>query len=204
MIQLPHGIKGIIFDCDGTLIDNMHLHLLSWQKAFRDKGCEFTKEFLDNSSGMTLDETVALYNEINGTSLDPSEIVELKDLAFAELVKDAKPVEEICSIVTNNFEKLPMAVVSGSRRPQVDHSLEITQLIDLFDVVLTADDPFPGKPDSALFLEAAKRLGVEPEKCLVFEDGLSGIIGAKKAGMQIIDVNEIVEKQRKKYSELGL
>jgi HAD superfamily hydrolase (TIGR01509 family) len=83
---------------------------------------------------------------------------------------------------------LPLAVVSGSNRPNVELALRAAGLAALFAVVLTSDDGLPPKPDPGLFLEAARRLGVEPGACQVFEDADSGLEAARRAGMLATDV----------------
>ena len=196
MLSLPESTKAIIFDCDGTIIDNMPLHLLSWQQAFKHFGEEFTAEFLNKSCGMPLIETVELYNSLYGVSLDPVAVAELKDMTFIESMKDAAPIKEVCDLANKFYGKVPMAIVSGSRRKWVELSLKHTKLDSIFDIILTADDPFKGKPAPDLFLEAARLVEVEPKDCVVLEDGESGMIGARVAGMMVIDVNPVVAKQR--------
>lgn len=196
MIEIPKEIEAIIFDCDGTIIDNMPLHLLSWQQAFEHFGESFTAEFLDKSSGMPLVETVEAFNKEFSCSLDPDAVAALKDERFEMLMHDAKPIREVCDLAIKYNGKLPMAVVSGSRRIWVNHSLKSTDMDKIFDVILTADDPFKGKPAPDLFLEAARILNVNPARCIVLEDGESGMIGARAAGMAVIDVCPIVDTQR--------
>ena len=77
-----------------------------------------------------------------------------------------------------------MAVASGGTRPLVERTLELIGVRELFDAVVVADDVPRGKPHPDIFLHAAKLLGVEPESCLVFEDGQPGIVAAERAGMK--------------------
>jgi len=83
---------------------------------------------------------------------------------------------------------LPMAVASGGVRRLVMRQLEQLQILDWFDTVVTAEDTERHKPDPDVFLEAARRLGVAPEKCRVYEDGAPGIEAAHRAGMECIDI----------------
>ena len=80
----------------------------------------------------------------------------------------------------------PCAVASGGPRDVVNHSLRLAGLGGYFRAIVTADDVVHGKPSPDMFLLAAERLGVEPEHCLVFEDGNSGMEAAKAAGMQAV------------------
>jgi len=85
-----------------------------------------------------------------------------------------------------------MAVVSGSNRANVERALRAAGLRELFPVVLTADDGLPPKPEPDLFLEAARRLGVEPPDCQVFEDADAGLEAARRAGMRATDVRPVL------------
>jgi HAD superfamily hydrolase (TIGR01509 family) len=81
-----------------------------------------------------------------------------------------------------------MAVASGGTRKNVTLELEAIQLKDFFEVILSADDDIRPKPAPDIFLEAARRLGVEPRYCQVFEDGDLGLEAAKAADMLPTDV----------------
>ncbi len=85
-----------------------------------------------------------------------------------------------------------MAIASGGTRENIDLQLDAIGIKDYFSVILTADDGLPPKPAPGIFLESARRMNVAPEFCLVFEDGDFGIEGAKKAGMAVFDVREIL------------
>jgi len=197
VIHVPENCEAIIFDCDGTLVDNMPLHLQSWQKAFAEYEAEFTPQFLVENSGRPLIETVETFNSQFGTELDPKTVAELKAQYFEELMHGADPIELVCELAREYHGKLPMSVVSGSDRHDVDIAISIAGLNGIFVAILTADDPIEPKPAPDLFLEAAKVMGVSPEKCVVFEDGDSGIQAATAAGMVVIDVNPVVDLQRK-------
>jgi HAD superfamily hydrolase (TIGR01509 family) len=81
-----------------------------------------------------------------------------------------------------------MAVASGSRKEDVHFQLDRLQIRDFFNVILTADDNIKPKPAPDIFLEAAKRMNVQPELCQVFEDGDLGLKAAKNAGMLATDI----------------
>ena len=85
-----------------------------------------------------------------------------------------------------------MAIVSGGTRSNVTAELKAIGLLHYFKIILTADDPIAPKPAPDIFYEAATRLKVPPEHCLVFEDGELGIQAAVAAGMKTIDVNQLL------------
>lgn len=82
-------------------------------------------------------------------------------------------------------------MVSGSIRSVVYAELEFIKLFKLFDIIITADDPLAPKPDPEIFLAAASKLKVDPQLCMVFEDGDPGLKAASKAGMKIFDVRTL-------------
>ena len=82
-----------------------------------------------------------------------------------------------------------MSVASGGARPLVERTLELIGVKELFPVVVVAADVPRGKPEPDIFLLAAKRMGVAPEACLVFEDGEPGLVAARRAGMKTVFVD---------------
>ena len=99
-----------------------------------------------------------------------------------------RPIGPVVDIVRKYQGKLPMSVASGGRAGNVIPTLKAIGLEGVFPVVLTANDPVKPKPNPDLFLEAARRMGVEPRFCQVFEDGKPGIIAAHAAGMMVTNV----------------
>ena len=190
-ISIDKNIKALIFDCDGTLVDSMSLHMKAWEKAFIFFNAKYDFEFLNSAKGMKETEIIEWYNEKFGTSINLQEIVSKKHDFFTENIDKVQPLEPIVNIAKEYFGKLPLAVVSGSVESIVHRELEIVGIKNLFNTILTANDPFKPKPDPDIFYEAAKRLNVNPEHCLVFEDGDPGLEAAIRAGMKTVDVREI-------------
>jgi HAD superfamily hydrolase (TIGR01509 family) len=85
-----------------------------------------------------------------------------------------------------------MAVASGGTRDNVLLTLDVLGLADFFEAIITADDPVKPKPDPDIFLEAARRMQVEPIHCQVFEDGDAGLKAARMAGMVATDIRPFV------------
>jgi HAD superfamily hydrolase (TIGR01509 family) len=192
MISIWKQSKALIFDCDGTLADTMPLHLDSWARAFAENDEPYRPQFLDSLKGMNEVKIIQLYNQEFNRDLDPQQLVETKHHYFREKAHLIQPIDPIVMIARKYADKLSLAVVSGGLRENVLSTLSGLDLVDLFDVILTADDNLPPKPAPDLFLEAARRLEVEPEYCQVFEDGDLGLEAARKAGMRVVDVREIL------------
>lgn len=186
--EVPTWVRGLIFDCDGTLVDTLPLHYIAWEETFAALGLVCPLEFLIQHNGKPTDQIVGLYNTKFGQNIDVEQFTADKERQTFLLLEQTQPLEPIAMLAREYQGRLPMAVVSGSNRPNVERALQAAGLRDLFPVVLTADDGFLPKPAPDLFLEAARRLAVEPDLCQVFEDADSGLEAARCAGMLATDV----------------
>ncbi|PIE83531.1 MAG: hypothetical protein CSA09_01385 [Candidatus Contendobacter odensis] len=189
---VPDGIQGLIFDCDGTLADTLPLHYAAWQEAFAAVNQQCPVEFLLEHNGKPTDLIVDLYNKKFGTTIDTQQLtIDKERRTYAQLHR-AQPIEAVIVLVRRYHGRLPMAVVSGSNRDNVERTLHAIGVFDLFTTILTADDGLPPKPAPDLFLEAAQRLGVKPQYCQVFEDADAGLEAARCAGMLPTDVRPAI------------
>jgi HAD superfamily hydrolase (TIGR01509 family) len=112
----------------------------------------------------------------------------VKEGYFVDLIPEVLPIEPVVALVRQFHGTAPMAVASGGHREIVIKTLDALGLTEFFETVVGMEDVERGKPAPDPFLEAARRLGVEPEACLVFEDSPTGIDAAKAAGMQYVFV----------------
>ena len=188
MFTIPDDVRGLIFDCDGTLADTMPLHQVAWERAMADLGGRFTPEEGLEMAGVPTRRIFEILNQRHGFTIDPDRGNDLKEAYYATLVERARPIAEVVAVVEQYRGHLPMAVASGGERRVVMSTLSRIGLLDAFDTLVTADDIEQGKPAPDIFLEAARRLGVPPVSCIVFEDGDPGIEGARRARMRWIDV----------------
>lgn len=188
---LPHSAKAFLFDCDGTLIDTMTLHFESWEQVLREHGATRSMDFgaFLELGGMSGYEVADCLCGMTGASTDDVEgMVQRKRALFHEAVERCKAIPPVADFARHISRTHPVAVVSGGHRSAVLRSLEVTGLNELFEVIVTPDMVARGKPAPDMFLLAAERLGVSPEDCIVFEDGLPGIEAARAAGMRVIIV----------------
>ena len=195
MLRVPDRIRGLIFDCDGTLVDSLPLHYAAWEEAFAELGLACPLDFLLRHNGKPTDRIVALYNAEFGGAVAVEQFTEDKERRTYARLDQTPPMEPVAALARRYHGYLPMAVVSGSNRANVERALRAAGLWALFPVVLTADDGLPPKPAPDLFLEAARRLGVEPCDCQVFEDADSGLEAARCAGMLATDVRPFIGKR---------
>jgi beta-phosphoglucomutase-like phosphatase (HAD superfamily) len=187
-------LAALIFDCDGTLADSMPLHYRAWADTFREHGINFAEHRFYELAGTPTDRVAAIVAAESGVKLDPVAVARQKDEAFLRRVEEVQPFEPVVSVARDARGILPMAVASGSSRQLVERELELLGILDWFSVILCAEDvPIP-KPAPDVFLTAAARLGVEPYRCIVYEDSDLGIQAAKAAGMQFVDARQLRPK----------
>jgi len=187
-IEVAAHVRGLVFDCDGTLVDSMPLHMEAWEHALRRHGGTFDLEFLMAKAGMSEEGIVALHNAHYGQDLDAGRVVAAKHAHFRRHLRALAPIPAVAEVAHRHAGVLPMAVVSGSTREIVLRELEAVGLAGLFHALVTADDPYAPKPAPDGFLAAARLLAVPPALCQAFEDGELGLRAATAAGMLATDV----------------
>jgi beta-phosphoglucomutase family hydrolase len=186
-LKLPTGdFAAYIFDCDGTLADTMPLHYQAWCAALREYQAEFPEALFYELGGMTTEKVIELLNERHGHNIPVREACERKEALFHALIPQVTPIEPVVDLVHQFYGKYLLAVASGGMRDIVTRTLAGLGLLEKFQAVVTAEDYRHGKPAPDPFLEAARQLGVVPERCLVFEDTSTGIASAQAAGMQYV------------------
>jgi HAD superfamily hydrolase (TIGR01509 family) len=188
-LEIPPGeFAGYIFDCDGTLADSMPLHYNAWCAALKEHQTEFSEALFYELGGVPTQRIVEILNERHGTSLPPAETARTKEAHYLNMIAGLEPIVPVVEFARQFAGKVPIAVASGGHRAIVEKTLGALGILELFDTLVCAEDYTRGKPFPDPFLEAARRLGVAPEKCLVFEDTTTGIEAAKAAGMQWVKV----------------
>jgi beta-phosphoglucomutase-like phosphatase (HAD superfamily) len=185
-------IEALIFDCDGTLTDSMRAHYVAWRDVLAAHNMDLNEQRFYTYSGTPSRRVIPMLAEEQGITLDFERVNRAKEEEFLSSLHLLTPIEPVVQIARDNFGKLRMAVASGGVRDVVHQQLVQINVADLFETVVTAEDTERHKPDPDVFLEAARRLGVEPQACRVYEDGDPGIEAARRAGMECVDVRLMV------------
>ena len=189
-IQLPEGdFEAYIFDCDGTLADTMPLHYKAWLAVLKEHECDFPEAFFYELGGVPTERIVEILNERHGHSMPVEETAAIKDRMFIEMIPQTLPIEPVVELVHQFHGVKPLAVASGGTREIVKKTLDALGISGKFQAIVTVEDYRNGKPAPDPFLEAARQLGVAPEKCLVFEDTSAGIAAARAANMHWVLVD---------------
>ena len=192
-LVIPAGdFAGYLFDLDGTLVDTMPLHYAAWREALRRGGLgrELKEDYFYSLGGVPTRLVAQRIGEHYGVKLDAEKVEHVKEGLYLEWLRDAKLITPVVAFARRVAKTHPVAVVTGGMPNVARSALQLTGLDALFHIVVTpADVPSGrGKPAPDMFLIAARRMGVAPERCLVFEDAEPGIAGARAAGMQVVFV----------------
>ncbi len=195
MIEIPEQAKALIFDLDGTVANTMQNHFTAWRKAVLPYGIDFTAELFKELTGMPRYATIEKLNEQFGTKMNPLEVGNTKACHYKKNAHLTKEISVVTDVVRKYYNTLPMSIGTGSTGEGAKRSLEVTGMQKYFDIVITADDISNPKPHPETFLKCAELMGIKPEHCVVFEDGILGMQAAEKGGMMVIDVNDYFQME---------
>jgi beta-phosphoglucomutase-like phosphatase (HAD superfamily) len=187
--DIKPGIKGLIFDLDGTLADTMPYHYKGWRMACQKFGADIDTAFLrkhTGTPGWIIADEIIKRCKLNGVTVE--QIMAEKIIEFYKQQHLVKPIKPVFDIVKKYHGILPMAVGTGGHREAVERTLEVTGLRMYFDIIITANDVENFKPHPETFLKCAALMKIDPEFIEVFEDGDLGIEAALTAGMTATDV----------------
>lgn len=187
-------VEAVIFDMDGLLIDSEAIYLQGMMGAARALGREMSVEFCHSMVGVPGDECNVMIEGLYGEGFDIKEFrVHLSAhvrQAMAERVPIKPGVIELLDFLVER--DLPRAVASSARRATIEHHLGRAGLLPRFTTYAGRDDVVKAKPAPDIYLEAARRLGVRPERCVAFEDSSIGLTAAHAAGMMAFIVPDIL------------
>lgn len=181
---------GFIFDMDGTLVDNMRFHMRAWTTMLAENGIENNgQDFLVETAGKTNREIIPIFFE----NVSDEELVkfgnrkeELYREFFQPELKAIAGVEEF--LKESKKLGIKMAVATAAPIGNMKFILDGLDLRKYFHAITTAADVQHGKPHPESFLVSAKKLGVESDNCLVFEDAILGFEAAHRAGMRSVGI----------------
>jgi HAD superfamily hydrolase (TIGR01509 family) len=191
--QLSAGdYDAFLYDCDGTLADTMPWHKKAYVTVAADAGVHIDGNIIDELAGLPVINVIQEINKRYQSNFDPVAFADEKEALFFDQYIDAiQPIDFVAAHMRAHHGSIKMAVVSGGVRSSVQKTLQVVGLDTLTNVLVCAGETERGKPYPDPFLKAAELLGVAPQRCLVFEDGASGVQAAIAAGMQWIRVDQL-------------
>lgn len=188
-------IRGFLFDLDGVLVDTAQYHFLAWQRMAAELGIHFGEAENEQLKGVSRAESLNRILAWGGKSLSDAEKqhwMTLKNEWYLELVR-GMPADDYLP-GAHEFLRASRAagikVALGSASKNAPLILERLGWIPLFDALVDGNVVTASKPDPEVFLEGARRLGLKPEECVVFEDSEAGVEAARRGGMKVVGIGQ--------------
>ena len=195
-------LRAVIFDFNGVILNDEPYHFRSMRDAVAELGIHVTQEeyyaeYLPMDDANCL-EAICRNHSVKITPEQRARILKRKPQLYGALLKDGLPfVPGIDDFVRSAAQRYPIALASGARREEIENALDAKGLLDCFRVILGAEDFTIGKPAPQSYLQALEKLNrvidglfspVRPHECLVIEDSIGGVQGARAAGMACLAV----------------
>jgi|LFRM01.1.fsa_nt_gb HAD superfamily hydrolase (TIGR01509 family) len=196
MIEMT-GIKGIIFDFDGTLVDSLGMWKDLDSIYLMEKGFPAPEDLRRAIEGLSFNETASYFKKRFSLKESVEKIVDDWH-EHIETVYPFLPFKEGAQNFVRRLEEkgYKLALATSNSRRLVSMVLEEQNFENVFPIIVTSDDVGRGKPCPDVFLETAKRMELSPANCLVFEDTYNGVLGAKRAGMKTLAIFDFHNKER--------
>jgi HAD superfamily hydrolase (TIGR01509 family) len=193
MTDPPSRVAAVIFDCDGTLVDSEPLAREAWERMLAEHGYTASDAEMQGLIGLSYPRVHAHFAERVGGMPDAEAFwPAFSGVLFALIDARLEPFEDAADTLRAlRARGIAVAVASSSARERLDHTLRRARLDGAFDVSVAGDEVARGKPAPDMFLEAARRLGVEPARCAVVEDSPPGVAAGLAAGMLTVAVARV-------------
>lgn len=188
-------IKACIFDLDGVLVDTAKYHFLAWKRMAKEIGFDLTESVNEKLKGVSRMRSLEIILELAGVSLSESEkqkIADRKNSWFMEYIENMKAEELFPGVkpVLTQLRKDGIKVALASSSKNAERVITILGIQDDFHAIVDGTMIAHTKPDPEIFLLAAKKLNVQPNECIVFEDAESGVEAALRAGMKCVGIGK--------------
>jgi HAD superfamily hydrolase (TIGR01509 family) len=181
--------SAVVFDLDGVLIDSEQVWDDVREQLAHERGGRWHERAQADMMGMSSPEWSRYMHDVIGLAESPREIsdevVRRMEARYSEELPLLDGAVEVVRRLAGSFR---LGLASSSNRPLIDAVLETTGLASLFDATVSSEEVARGKPAPDVFVEAARRLGVEPASCVAIEDSANGIRAAHAAGMRVIAI----------------
>src|SRR6516162_9717363 len=184
--------RAVLWDMDGTLIDSQRFHWISWRDTMANEGIAITRGQFLSSFGQRDDSIIPAWLGPGAPPERVERIANAKEELYRQLIRKngISPLPGVARWLRRlQGEGWLQAIASAAPRANIDAVLEALSATHIFQGIVSAEDVHRGKPDPEVYLIAASRVGVTPERCIVVEDAVAGVEGARRAGMRSIGVS---------------
>jgi HAD superfamily hydrolase (TIGR01509 family) len=182
-------IEAVVFDLDGVLVDSEEIWDRAREQLARERGGRWHDQAQRDMMGMSSTEWSRYMHDVIGLEEPPEEINREVVRRLTELYRQELPViPGAKQAVERLAAQWPLGLASSSNRELIDLVLELLGVRQLFQATVSSEEVARGKPAPDVYLEAARRLGVDPAHTAAVEDSRNGILAAKAAGMRVIAI----------------
>lgn len=194
-----NNIEAVIFDLDGTLIDSMNIWAKIDEEYLGNFGLTVPEKLQEEITHLTLTETALYFKEnFNIENMIEDIISTWHDMAFYHYSNTIKLKDGVIPYLKSLKDmNIKIALATSNSVPLLEATLKNNGIYDYFDAITTTEEVKKSKDNPDIYLLSAKKLNVSPERCLVFEDIVQAVNGAKLAGMKVYSVYDESSKSQK-------
>ena len=197
-------MRALLFDFDGVLIKSMEIHYQAWCRALKEYGMEMKGPeelfMLEGQGAKTVADQLT-----QKLGLSPEEVLDIVDKkhAYYQEMKSIEIYPWLLDVLRwARDQGLRMGVVTGGNRARVTSTLAGFDLLNFFSALVTSDDVDETKPSPVPYLQAAMKLGMEPQQCMVIENAPLGIRSGKTAGMTVVAITTTLKSCRLREADM--
>jgi len=197
----------VIFDLDGTIIDNKNYHIQAWVKFLNTQGVIITKEEFENRGfGGSNKEYLSYFLNKDISDEEDFRLGEQKEQIYRDLYNSSfKPINGFYELIENlKKSTIKIAMATMAPKSNVDFTLKKLKNPEIFDVIVNYYMIKNGKPHPDIYIKASELLNTEPENCIVIEDSFIGIESAKRANMKVVGIETYHSKQELKDADFTI
>ena len=199
-----NGLRAVIWDMDGVIVDSAPYHLSAWQDTFRKRGVNFTEDDFKRYFGQRNDTIIRATLK---DSLSPEEVdaiaSEKEEDYRQKMGQNITPLAGAIALIKLLHDRgVKMAIASSAPLENIQLILQRLGIDSFFQAIVWGREVSEGKPSPQGFLLAARKLGVKPQDCVAIEDAVAGVAAAKGAGMKCVAVTTTHNRANLKEADL--
>lgn len=183
------GIKGCVFDFDGTVVLTEHIHIMAWEYLAEVTGIPLPRKFLESVVGFSDRELIIKLSDLWQNRISAEEIYRIKHQFYmnrSQRVDDLHLVVGVEKALESFSRQCPIALATNSARVEVEPILIHFGIRSFFSEIHTIDSVMKPKPHPEIYQNACRSLGLNPEECVAFEDSTAGATAVRAAGLKLV------------------